>query len=77
MGKRGGVSKGFHCFKVILILHVKLKCSLKKHCLFFTTTFRVLVFWLFWMREKREKENKDPRDEMLAVLTHCGRKAQS
>lgn len=25
---------------------------------------------------KREKENKDPRDEMLAVLTHFGRKAQ-
>lgn len=57
MGKRGGVSKGFHCFKVILILHVKLKCSLKKHCLFFTTTFRVLVF-LVVLDEGKEGERK-------------------
>lgn len=72
-GKRGGVSKGFHGFKVILILHVK--CSLKKHCLFFTTTFS-FGFLVVLGEGKREKENKDPRDEMLAFLTHFGRKAQ-
>lgn len=59
-GKRGGISKGFHCLKVILILHVQLKCSLKKHYLFFTTTFRVLVFWLFWVRERGRKITKIP-----------------
>lgn len=72
-GKRGGVSKGFHCFEVILIVHV----------VFFTETLPFLHnniqsfgFLVVLGEGKREKENKDPRDEMLAVLTHFGRKAQ-
>lgn len=60
---------------------MKLRYSLGKHCLTFTT-FRVLGFLVVLGEEKREKENKHPTDEinkhptdeMLAVLTHFGRK---
>lgn len=76
-GKKGGVSKGFHCFEVILLNpSCKVKVFFKKTLPFLHNNIRSFGFLVVLGEGRREKENKHPRDETLAVLTHFGRKAQ-
>ena len=76
-GKKDGVSKGLHWFKIILLNPSrKVKVFFKETLPFFPQQHSVLVFLVVLGEEKREKENKHPIDETLAVLTHCGKKAR-